>query len=384
MVAYYLDPRNFLSDGHIFQFEKLSYNADSQTLAGIEKILLGGYMGNGRTFPYPGTDESGNPVTLRMTYAQAFLRAAAESGISPYHLASKSRMEVSTSAAHTGTVAAGSDSTHGVLSQSANPNDDFYNGFTLRITAGTGTGQSRTILDYVGATRTATVSTWTTPPDATSTYSIAGPFLISSALGTLGVGLATPSNQYYVCKVLPQHTGETAQVPVYVQDPAYPDDPTKTILDHYDTINVHYYRGYFNFYNIGAYPNQSVDYGAQKNGIVYTQWGGSYEGVETLTAYETGTLMLPWSDPLRAIVGGGKYIRTQYYDIGQNTMYLEKFDVVGPSYYGHQYVQNIQAADDEGLKYYYAYLASGTIETAITFRIPVYDDMPLALSPKPQ
>ena len=367
MIAYYLDPRNFLSDGHIFQFEKLAYNASSQTLAGIDNILSGSYMGNGRTFPYKAADGS----TQTMNYAQAFLQAASTAGVSPFHLASKSRMEVSTSSAQTGTVQSAPDSTHVALPTSANPNDDFYKGFTIRITSGTGSGLVRTISGYAGATRTATVSAWSTIPDATSTYSIAGPFLISSALGTLGLGSSVALNQYYLCKVLPPHTD------FQVQDPAYPDDPTKVLY-------VHYYAGYFNFYNIGAYPNPSVEYGAQKNAVLYAQWGGSYEGPEILTSTETGTLTLPWTDALRAIVGGAQYIRTQYIDVGQNTMYLEKFDVVGPSYYGHQYVQNVQAADDEGLKYYYAYLASGTLDTAITFRIPVYDDMPDALSPQPK
>jgi beta-N-acetylglucosaminidase len=396
MVAYYLDPRNFLNDGHIFQFEKLAYNPESQTLAGIENILSGGYMGGGRLFSYSGTDEQGNPATLSMSYAQAFLKAAQDSGVSPFHLASKARMEVSTTAAHTGTVRAGSDATHVVLAPTANPNDDFYNGFSVKITTGTGSGQIRAIQDYDGAARTATVSSWSTPPDETSTYSIGGStamggtFLISSALGTLGVGSMTPLNQYYVCKVLPQHTDDPVQIPVYVQDPAYPDDPTKTILDHYDTIYVHYYRGYFNFYNIGAYPNPSVENGAMKNGIRFAQWGFNPDLEDQDSAGNRASelsMLLPWTDPLKAIVGGGKYIGSQYiYSVyGQDTMYLEKFNVVYKSgLYGHQYVQNVQAADDEGLKYYYAYKASGSLETPIVFRIPVYDDMPTALSPKPQ
>jgi len=43
--------------------------------------------------------------------------------------------------------------------------DDFYNGMTVEIIAGTGIGQVRTITDYTGSTRVLTVDTWTTNPD---------------------------------------------------------------------------------------------------------------------------------------------------------------------------------------------------------------------------
>ena len=51
--------------------------------------------------------------------------------------------------------------------------DDYYNTWTIEITAGTGSGQSRTVSDFVSATGTITVSSgWTTNPDSTSSYKI--------------------------------------------------------------------------------------------------------------------------------------------------------------------------------------------------------------------
>jgi hypothetical protein len=70
-------------------------------------------------------------------------------------------------------IVTGSDGTHIQLSGDANPTDDYYNGAVITITGGTGVGQSRTILDYVGATQIAQVAVWTTATDETSTYSIA-------------------------------------------------------------------------------------------------------------------------------------------------------------------------------------------------------------------
>jgi len=74
--------------------------------------------------------------------------------------------------AHTGTAQAGGASTI-TLAAGASASDDAYTGMTIRTTGGTGSGQSRVLSDYVGSTKVATASeAWTTPPDATTTYSI--------------------------------------------------------------------------------------------------------------------------------------------------------------------------------------------------------------------
>lgn len=51
--------------------------------------------------------------------------------------------------------------------------NDFYNEWVLYISGGTGVGQYRAVVDYVGATLTATVHTaFDTTPDATSTFEL--------------------------------------------------------------------------------------------------------------------------------------------------------------------------------------------------------------------
>jgi hypothetical protein len=72
----------------------------------------------------------------------------------------------------TGTAQAGASATI-TLDSGADANDDIYNGSTIRITGGTGSGQTRIISDYVGSSKVATVSVaWTTQPDATSTFAV--------------------------------------------------------------------------------------------------------------------------------------------------------------------------------------------------------------------
>lgn len=59
------------------------------------------------------------------------------------------------------------------MASTASATDGAYNGMTIRIVAGAGGGQARTVSDYAGATKIATVTpAWTTTPDATSVYSI--------------------------------------------------------------------------------------------------------------------------------------------------------------------------------------------------------------------
>jgi len=72
---------------------------------------------------------------------------------------------------HTGTAQAGTATTI-QLAQTASGTDDIYNGMTVYISSGTGDGQIKTITDYVGSTKTATVSTWTTNPASDSVYEV--------------------------------------------------------------------------------------------------------------------------------------------------------------------------------------------------------------------
>ena len=59
------------------------------------------------------------------------------------------------------------------LAAEASDIDDTYNEMLIEITAGQGAGQVRKIIDYIGATKVATVeSNWSDPPDTTSVYRI--------------------------------------------------------------------------------------------------------------------------------------------------------------------------------------------------------------------
>lgn len=78
LVAYALDPRNFLDERYIFQFELLSYQSSYQNLSGLQSMIAKTFL-NGNI-----SDDNGGS----MSYAQAIMDAASISGVSPFCLAS--------------------------------------------------------------------------------------------------------------------------------------------------------------------------------------------------------------------------------------------------------------------------------------------------------
>ncbi len=80
IVSYYLDPRNFLNEVHIFMFEQLSYIKGTHNIEGVKSIIHKTFMENTTI-----KDSNGNDIT----YAKAFMEAAEASNVSPYHLAAR-------------------------------------------------------------------------------------------------------------------------------------------------------------------------------------------------------------------------------------------------------------------------------------------------------
>lgn len=90
-VAYFMDPRNFLNEQHVFQFELLSYDPNYHTQEGVEAILKGTFMAN---TPVTYLDAAGATVNTGILYSQEIMEAAKSSGASPYYIAAKIRQEI--------------------------------------------------------------------------------------------------------------------------------------------------------------------------------------------------------------------------------------------------------------------------------------------------
>ena len=131
------------------------------------------------------------------------------------------------------------------------------------------------------------------------------------------------------------------------------------------TGNYTGYKGFYNFYNIGATDNGN----AIANGLSFAKNG-------TSSASNNALYMIPWSSQYNSIVGGAKYIGSSYISRGQYTPYLQKFNVTSKSTYAHQYMTNVEAVYSEALKTYNGYAAEKALNQSITFSIPVYKNMP--------
>ena len=75
-------------------------------------------------------------------------------------------------------------------------------------------------------------------------------------------------------------------------------------------------------------------------------------------------------------MGGASGIANGYITSGQDTVFYEKFNLVGSSRYWHQYMANIQAPYRECYTTYISYWKAGLLNLSFTFKIPVYKDMP--------
>ncbi|MCI8587557.1 MAG: SH3 domain-containing protein [Clostridia bacterium] len=132
------------------------------------------------------------------------------------------------------------------------------------------------------------------------------------------------------------------------------------------------FKGLYNFYNIGA-TSSAEPMGAIKNGLQYAK-DGKGASQETKDRY-----LIPWNTKERAITGGAIFIGSSYINVGQNTIYLQKFDVNddrGNGLFWHQYMTNVLAPYSESKSIYNGYQKTGILDTAMTFIIPVYQNMP--------
>lgn len=228
IIAYYLDPRNFINDDYIFMFENQSYNEKVHTVDGVKAILKGTFMRGDFTAPDTGK---------KYSYAQTFMDAAKESGVSPYHLASRCR------------------------------NEQGVNG-------------------------------------------------APQSLGT-----------------------------------------------------VKGYENYFNFFDINAYYTSTMTAGEMACRFAKTT---------------DPTYLLPWTNQYKSIVGGSIFLGNGYINKGQDTLYLQKFDVTdgGNGLYYHQYMTCVFGQANEALEMKNAY-TSEVLASAIEFKIPIYKNMPSSACLKP-
>ena len=108
----------------------------------------------------------------------------------------------------------------------------------------------------------------------------------------------------------------------------------------------------------------------------FNAWGSSVS--EIINNALNYAIRSGWNNPYLAIYGGAEDISDGYINNGQDTLYYQKFNIVGGSRFSHQYMANVQAPYTESYSSYKSYYNASLINTAFTFKIPVYSDMPKA------
>lgn len=124
------------------------------------------------------------------------------------------------------------------------------------------------------------------------------------------------------------------------------------------------YKGYYNYYNIGATGKTNK------------------EVIESGLAYAKAR---DWDCPYYSLHFGAEIIAAGYIKIGQDTLYLQKFDVDNSDgeLYWHQYMQNIGAPFSEAASIKKLYQSAGALDNTFVFKIPVYKNMPGEICEKP-
>ncbi|MCR5754649.1 MAG: hypothetical protein K6G30_07555 [Acetatifactor sp.] len=125
------------------------------------------------------------------------------------------------------------------------------------------------------------------------------------------------------------------------------------------------FEGYYNYFNVGATgtTNEQVIV----SGLTYAKNHG-------------------WNSVYNAIEGGARVISANYILKGQDTLYLQKFNVNPAStnaLFTHQYMQNISAPTSEALSIRNLYERAGALDSTFVFKIPVFNNMPETPCPMP-
>lgn len=293
----YLDPRNWLSEKYIFQFESIKKSDASQSTSSVNAILKGTWMANNE-ITYFDTQNVSQKVSEVSSYAESMIKASNDSGMSANYIAAKIRQE---------------------------------NG---------------------GATNSAKAVSGLNPPfQGIYNYFNIGAY--SSAMD--GLAWAAGFLKAKTDTVLYEAADENSKAVVTVSN----GQRMSYINEKGDFFRVTLY----DELGSGKYKYDDKEIGYIKKSAVNTTYFGNYGR--------------PWTDPNKAIYYGAKFIANGYLKY-QYTMYLQKFNVNSQSgnLYKHEYMTNVNGAASESAHLYSGYSNAGLLNSAHTFYIPVFNNMP--------
>ena len=336
IVAYYMDPRNFLNDTYVFQFLHHAYDRNAQTREGLTSLITGTFLEK--------TPES-------TTAATQSVQETIGSGSSPV---------VNNS---------GSTGTSGSLQQGESYGPGMSTGTSGGTSSGSSsgsTGSQGVSLEGPGSTVSSTISQRKVITTALPEVEY-GPGMDASSITDDNTGASNtspvPTGQTYV-DIIMKAAAQTGVNPYVLGAMILQEQGTgKSGSISGKTAG---YEGYYNFFNVGAFASGSMS--AITRGLWYASQSGSYGR--------------PWNSIEKSIIGGATYYSENFLKNGQDTFYLKKFNVQGSNLYKHQYMTNVEGAAGEGAKLARAY-TDAMKKQALVFKIPVFNNMPETACAKP-
>ena len=336
IVAYYMDPRNFLNDTYVFQFLHHAYDSNAQTREGLTSLITGTFLEK--------TPES-------TTAATQSVQETTGSGSSPV---------VNNS---------GSTGTSGSLQQGESYGPGMSTGTSGGTSSGSSsgsTGSQGVSLEGPGSTVSSTISQRKVITTALPEVEY-GPGMDASSITDDNTGASNtspvPTGQTYV-DIIMKAAAQTGVNPYVLGAMILQEQGTgKSGSISGKTAG---YEGYYNFFNVGAFASGSMS--AITRGLWYASQSGSYGR--------------PWNSIEKSIIGGATYYSENFLKNGQDTFYLKKFNVQGSNLYKHQYMTNVEGAAGEGAKLARAY-TDAMKKQALVFKIPVFNNMPETACAKP-
>ena len=336
IVAYYMDPRNFLNDTYVFQFLHHAYDSNAQTREGLTSLITGTFLEK--------TPESTTAATQSM-------QETTGSGNSPV---------VNNS---------GSTGTSGSLQQGESYGPGMSTGTSGGTSSGSSsgsTGSQGVSLEGPGSTVSSTISQRKVITTALPEVEY-GPGMDASSITDDNTGASNtspvPTGQTYV-DIIMKAAAQTGVNPYVLGAMILQEQGTgKSGSISGKTAG---YEGYYNFFNVGAFASGSMS--AITRGLWYASQSGSYGR--------------PWNSIEKSIIGGATYYSENFLKNGQDTFYLKKFNVQGSNLYKHQYMTNVEGAAGEGAKLARAY-TDAMKKQALVFKIPVFNNMPETACAKP-
>jgi len=366
IIAHYMDPRNFLTDPYIFEFQQQTYDPSKQTKEGLDEMVKGTFLAN----PV-GTKMSGST-----SYGPGYSGSSETNSYGP---------GTSDNSASSGSSGSGSTSGSGsvqFIGPSASIGNTLFGLFGgIKAYAAWEKQDSDWIWINDDGSRNANGWFWLDGNkdgvyecyyfDANGimlsdtvvdgyTVNSDGQWVENGVIQTKGTRNSTGSStgQTTYADLIMEAAKQSKVSPYVLAAMIIQEQGTSGTSQMISGTNSQYY-GYYNFYNIGAYEH---------DGMTAVQAGLKY-------ASESGNGNRPWNTVEKGIVGGAIAYGANFVDCGQDTFYLKKFNVQGSTPYTHQFMTNVIAAAQEGAKISSAY-SDSIKNSALTFRIPVYSNMP--------